>query len=687
MPKILWMSPYCLHDTSSGASINAFQMLQYLQKCGMEVWSCSGFCCDTNNGSQVLFKQLKVDHKMVGNRILTLDDKGIHFVFCPTKSTTEMEMTIGECAVFYHVYCSILNEFKPDIVLGYGLSPLPMICREEARRRGITSLHLLYNGEQKGFHFKHFDMVLTDAYATADLYGNSDLINVFAGGIFFNREQYISPIRKPNFVTMINPSVSKGVSFFAKILSICEKEMPEVKFLNIESRSNFYPVMQMLHSKDNPDEHPFANRLFKNLMVLPIQSNMKNVYAITKALIVPSLWFESWGRVSSEAVLNNIPVLSSMSGGIPEAIGKAGISIETPKHCQKDYFSVPTDEEIRPWVDALKKILETDWSEQLAITQVSLSPKSSTLRVCKLLHRLRPKDFPDTGINIPFNPENLNEIEAPILLGFAPNKADSTTPILTEAANRSGLNTQLVDALDAMGAGTPSYKPKAATDATNAADTQDASQESSVNTISSKQSSHPRHYFVKPHTASLGNFGQTQPCAIFDSFAGEKALIIPSQVPYAPFQGVAGQDNAQAKAQDSALQDSPLFSSDLVMQLASINDFNGFIEESDPDEAETDVVPLNGLPVMIHDPTLTDEVIAAFSQAGMPTDVLLEPDYLLQNQSQLCLGGNLDLSEVKVYNCPETSSLTNMDEFVDQCNAMDVESMLSVVQRAVNFGK
>ena len=39
MPKILWMSPYSLHDTSSGASVDAKQMLESLAKHGYEVWS------------------------------------------------------------------------------------------------------------------------------------------------------------------------------------------------------------------------------------------------------------------------------------------------------------------------------------------------------------------------------------------------------------------------------------------------------------------------------------------------------------------------------------------------------------------------------------------------------------------------------------------------------------------------
>ena len=44
------------------------------------------------------------------------------------------------------------------------------------------------------------------------------------------------------------------------------------------------------------------------------------VYGLTKALVAPSVWHESWGRVATEANINGIPALVSNSGGLPEAI-------------------------------------------------------------------------------------------------------------------------------------------------------------------------------------------------------------------------------------------------------------------------------------------------------------------------------------------------------------------------------
>ncbi len=50
-------------------------------------------------------------------------------------------------------------------------------------------------------------------------------------------------------------------------------------------------------------------------------SHIAAIYGLTKTLVAPSVWHESWGRVATEANINGIPALVSNSGGLPEAIG------------------------------------------------------------------------------------------------------------------------------------------------------------------------------------------------------------------------------------------------------------------------------------------------------------------------------------------------------------------------------
>lgn len=380
MPKVLWMSPYSLHDTSSGASVDAKQMLESLVKHGYEVWSCATFVFDTPAGTSA-FGDLDKTLETNKNRVFVMDDRGIHYIYVRNKHRDEMSLSMAESQLLYETYLDVLDEFKPDIVFGYCPGMVSIACFSEAQRRGIKTVYLLVNGNHAHFSFNYYDLVITDSYATAKLYAERDQINVVATGAFFDLSRIVAKERDPKYVTFINPSGAKGVSIFAKLAKACEKEMPDVRFLVVNSRGNFSQVAPLLHEKDKPDVHPYVNCAFPNVDMTGIQTDIRPVFAITKALVVPSLWYESWGRVSTEAVFNNIPVLCSSSGGIPEAMGGSGVILDAPKHCQEDYFSLPTDEEIKPWVEGLKTVLSTDYSEQFAKAQQQHSLENSTRRV------------------------------------------------------------------------------------------------------------------------------------------------------------------------------------------------------------------------------------------------------------------------------------------------------------------
>jgi glycosyltransferase involved in cell wall biosynthesis len=48
-------------------------------------------------------------------------------------------------------------------------------------------------------------------------------------------------------------------------------------------------------------------------------STLKEIFGTIDLLLVPSAWNEPYGRVAAEAIVNNIPVLCSDRGGLPEA--------------------------------------------------------------------------------------------------------------------------------------------------------------------------------------------------------------------------------------------------------------------------------------------------------------------------------------------------------------------------------
>ncbi|WP_353622770.1 glycosyltransferase [Aliirhizobium terrae] len=63
-----------------------------------------------------------------------------------------------------------------------------------------------------------------------------------------------------------------------------------------------------------------------NVTLLQRSSNMSEIYAKTRILLVPSQWEETWGRVVSEAQISGIPVLATKVGALPESVGPGASS-------------------------------------------------------------------------------------------------------------------------------------------------------------------------------------------------------------------------------------------------------------------------------------------------------------------------------------------------------------------------
>jgi amino acid adenylation domain-containing protein len=89
------------------------------------------------------------------------------------------------------------------------------------------------------------------------------------------------------------------------------------------------------------------------------------LFARTKAVVVPSLWMESFGMVVVDAMLRGIPVLAADEGALPEAaLGTAELLPVNPitryeRELGENLLPVPIvpEQDSRPWVEALALLL------------------------------------------------------------------------------------------------------------------------------------------------------------------------------------------------------------------------------------------------------------------------------------------------------------------------------------------
>ncbi|MCI5969259.1 hypothetical protein [Helicobacter sp.] len=389
--KLLWVSPFSLHDTSSGAAVQCKAMLEELAKKGIEVKVLGSFIFDSPRGT-TYFPKLEEELKSRGTEPVVLDDEGIQYHYTICQSRFMEDFTYTESWSFFQYFSLLCNSFRPDVAMGYGTGTSGIAIHAEAKRRGIPFVYPLCNGNHPYYTFEDCDLLITESQATANLYAARDRINVQASGIFINKEKFVSKDREPKYVTMVNPCAPKGLSIFAKLAHIAQKELPDVKFLAVDGRGSFAEALSTLHLP-NSEKTPYVPKMFNNVDIASHTGNMKEIYKLTKVLIAPSLAYESWGRVVSEAVLNKIPTLVSANngGGLQEAMAGMGFAVNVPEECLKDYLRIPSDKEIKEWLDALKKALKKDFSKEFKKAQQELDIATSTQRLLEILEPLFAK--------------------------------------------------------------------------------------------------------------------------------------------------------------------------------------------------------------------------------------------------------------------------------------------------------
>jgi glycosyltransferase involved in cell wall biosynthesis len=133
---------------------------------------------------------------------------------------------------------------------------------------------------------------------------------------------------------------------------ILEKERPDITFEVVESRGNWNHLVYKVQ-----DQYGEERRVLTNVNITPNTNNMAAVYSRTKILLAPSLWWEAYGRVISEATINKIPAVVTNRGGLPEAAGPTGLIIELPQELYKaPYNRLPSAGKIREFIDTIIKL-------------------------------------------------------------------------------------------------------------------------------------------------------------------------------------------------------------------------------------------------------------------------------------------------------------------------------------------
>jgi glycosyltransferase involved in cell wall biosynthesis len=131
-------------------------------------------------------------------------------------------------------------------------------------------------------------------------------------------------------ITLINANVNKGVQQFLGLA----RAMPDHKFLGI------LPYYGERNVPPSPD----------NIEWIPFQNDIRDVLKRTRILLVPS-YYESFGRVAVEAMVNGIPVLYSKP--VANSVYPGGSTEGLDEWIRPAGIGLPRDV-TQEWVDAVR---------------------------------------------------------------------------------------------------------------------------------------------------------------------------------------------------------------------------------------------------------------------------------------------------------------------------------------------
>ena len=349
-PRLLWANPFCLLDTSSGASMTVRQMLKQLVKAGYEIEILGATIFDNPKGAG-LFQEKMAQVPGTKKQLTEVDDDELVHKIVITKNSYRNELTTQEESKWFSQYCFMLDDFKPDIVWFYGGQTLDLLIADEARSRGIPSAFYLANGQYASSPrwCRDIDLVLTDSQATANMYRETVGFVATPLGKFIDSQQFVANHHEPKRLLFVNPSFEKGASIVIQLAFQLEKARPDIEIEVVEARADWQQVLRTVTRKVGKERSSLPN-----VVVTPNTSDMRDPYSRARVLLAPSLWWESSGRVLAEAMLNGIPAIVTNRGGMPEMIDDAGIKLDFPEACyEKPYQHLLSEEELAPLVEAV----------------------------------------------------------------------------------------------------------------------------------------------------------------------------------------------------------------------------------------------------------------------------------------------------------------------------------------------
>ena len=268
-----------------------------------------------------------------------------------TRCNDESRPDRAEAAQYLALLDETLDEFAPDQLIACNGHAMIFEAMARARARGITTAFAVRGyGYYEPRYFDEVDHAFTCSQFLTDLY--REKVGLVSTPLEppLTWSAVLAPAETRAFVTFVNPSRHKGLLLFARLADMLGSRRPDIPVL----------VVQSGHSGGSLNAIPGLDfSKYPQIMAAPPVPTPADYFALTRILVVPSVWEEPFGRVAAEAMINAIPPLVSNRGSLPDVVGGdastggGGRVLPIPEWMSRTTTRVPEAREVEPWYAAV----------------------------------------------------------------------------------------------------------------------------------------------------------------------------------------------------------------------------------------------------------------------------------------------------------------------------------------------
>jgi glycosyltransferase involved in cell wall biosynthesis len=220
-----------------------------------------------------------------------------------------------------------------------------------ARTRGVTTAFAVRGfGYDQPRYFADVDHVFTCSRYLTDVY--REKVGLISTPIEppIDWSTVIAPSDSRAFVTFVHPAPHKGLLLFARLADMLGSRRPDIPILVVQSGQSG----GSLNSIPGID---FSK--YPQIMAAPPVPKPADYFALTRILLVPSVWEEPFGRVAAEAMMNGVPPIVGDRGALPDVVGGdyanggGGRVLPIPAWMTPRTTRLPSEQEIEPWYAAV----------------------------------------------------------------------------------------------------------------------------------------------------------------------------------------------------------------------------------------------------------------------------------------------------------------------------------------------